>query len=129
MTKDELSLIIAKLDTIYDKKNDPKKVDAYMFALGNQSRFRVLQACMAHITLSEWYPKPRDLLKLIYNQIELEKIKKGKEIIPSKFDEACHWIMFYKGITDPGELTEEDINKINAKFCIGNEPIKDCGEK
>ena len=119
MKKDELTLIIDKLDTIYEKKPEPKRVDAYNFALGNQSRFRVIQACMIHFSNSDnrkWYPKPGEISGIINDQRQLEMARKGIEILPSQFDEACYWIMFSRGITDPGELTEKEINQINERF-------------
>ena len=115
MKKDELAMILTRVGNVLNKKVDPGLIDSYNFVLGNQSRFRVLRSCMLIMQSATWFPKPNEIINQIRNDTSM---------MPSNFDEACHWIMFARGITDPGELTEREISQINEKYGLVDSYVK-----
>jgi hypothetical protein len=107
MTRAELTVILNKLSKIYGGQIiDAEKVSAYNSALGQLPRYRVMRACSTLMRTNTFFPRPSEILA---------EVRKDTSATPVPFDEACYWIMFVRGITDPAELTDKDISEIIAK--------------
>jgi len=99
-TKSELAIILDRFGKIYGKPMDAPTTTAYFYALADLPRFRVVRAFINLAKSAKYFPRPFEVIG---------EIERDATALPNKFDEVCHWVMFVRGISDPFELTEADI--------------------
>lgn len=104
----ETAIVLKRLSAAYGQTVTGDQARAYNYVVGMFPRLDLAAAALDVMSENKFFPRPAELrAKLI------ERKTKGLSIVVhNPDDERCMWRMFELGITDPDDLSEEEVRKI-----------------
>lgn len=105
-TLQETASVLKVLSICYGKQIEPDRGRIYHAVLGKYPRVVLGGAAIKIMEQSKYFPQVHELNEAA------ALVQRGYLDALDKFDEETLWYMFLKNIPDPGELTEDDIERI-----------------